>query len=83
MIPAAVFASLKATMRCGMYDAEIREFVYSYYNVDGPRASLPDIFISHMLKTARLIYRYAETCQLPPNVQVTPDAGDCHDATIH
>ena len=83
VIPAAVFASLKATMRCGMYDAEIRDFVYSYYNVDGPRASLPDIFISHMLKTARLIYRYAETCQLPPNVQVTPDAGDCHDATIH
>ncbi len=83
IVPAAVFASLKATMRCGMYDSEIRDFVYSYYNVNGPRPRLPDIFISHILKTAKLIYRYVETCQMPPEVQVDFDGGDCHDATLH
>ena len=83
IVPAAVFASLKATMRCGMYDTDVREFVYSYYNVDGPRGQLPDIFISHLLKTARLIHKYVDTCQLPPTIRVDPDGGDCHDVTIH
>ena len=50
IIPAVVLASLKATMRCGMYDSGIREFVYGYFKVKGSRASLPDIFISHSLK---------------------------------
>ena len=83
VVPAAVFASVKATMRCGMYDSDIREFVYSYYNVNGPRGQIQDIFISHMLKTARLIYKYVDACQMPPNLQVDPDGGDCHDVTIH
>lgn len=83
VVPAAVFASVKATMRCGMYDTNIREFIYSYYDVNGPVSQLPDIFIAHILKTARLIYKYVETCQMPPSVEVVPDEGDCHDVTLH
>jgi len=83
IIPAAVFASLKATIRCGLYDGGIREFIYGYYNVGGPMDAIPDIFISHILKTARLIYDYVGVCQLPPVIQIDLDGGDCHDATIH
>ncbi len=83
VVPAAVFASMKASMRCGMYDSNIREFVYSYFNVNGPRSQIPDIFITHIMKTARLIYKYVDTCQMPPELQVDPDGGDCHDVTIH
>ncbi len=83
VIPAAVFASVKATIRCGMYDSNVREFIYSYYNVSGPRSIVADIFITHMLKTAKLIYKYVEVCQMPPNIQVDLDGGDCHDVTLH
>ena len=79
VIPAAVLASLKATLRCGMYDTDIREFVYSYFNVSGPLDAIPDIFFSHMLKTAKLLYKYSDTCQLPPKITVDVDGGDCHD----
>ncbi len=83
VVPAAVFASVKATMRCGMYDSEIREYVYGYANVNGPRPQLQDIFISHIIKTARLLFKYVDRCQLPPTLTVDPDGGDCHDVTIH
>ena len=83
VVPAAVFASVKATMRCGMYDSNIREYIYGYFDVDGPRSRLPDIFISHILKTAKLITKYVDTCQMPPKLTVDPDGGDCNDVTIH
>lgn len=83
VIPAAILASVKATIRCGMYDGDIREFVYSYYNVSDARGLVADIFISHMLKTAELLHKYVDVCQMPPKIVVDFDAGDCHDATIH
>ena len=83
IIPAVVLASLKATIRCGMYDTGVREFVYSYFNVKGARGSLADIFISHSLKTAKLLFKYVDACQMPPTIVVDVDAGDCHDATFN
>ena len=68
IIPAVILASLKATMRCGMYDTSIREFIYGYFKVKGSRASLPDLFISHSLKTAKLLFKYVDACQMPPNI---------------
>lgn len=83
VIPAVVFASLKATMRCGMYDPNVRDFIYSYYNVGGPMDALPDIFISHMLKSAALLHKLVDACQTPPSVVVDMDGGDCYDVTLH
>ena len=83
VIPAVILASLKATMRCGMYDSGIREFIYSYFNVKGSRASLPDLFISHSLKTAKLLFKYVDVCQMPPEIVINLDGGDCHDVTFH
>lgn len=83
IIPALVLASLKATIRCGMYDSNVREFIYGYYGVSGPRGRLADIFISHMLKTVRLLHKYVDVCQMPPRIEVVPDGGDCHDVTLH
>ncbi len=83
VIPAAVLASLRATMRCGMYDTGVREYVYSFYKVSGSRGTLMDIFISHTLKSAKLLHKYVDVCQMPPKVEVTFDTGDCHDVTLH
>ena len=83
IIPAIILASLKATVRCGLYDTDVREFLYGYFNVRGPMDSLPNIFISHMLKTAKLLFKYADTCQMPPRIQIDLDGGDCHDVTLH
>ena len=83
VIPALVLASVKSTIRCGMYDSNVREFIYGYYNVNRPRGHLADIFISHMLKTVRLLHKYVDVCQMPPTLEVTLDAGDCHDATLN
>ena len=83
IIPAVILASLKATMRCGMYDTGIREFIYSYFKVKGSRASIPDLFISHSLKTAKLLFKYVDACQMPPKIVVDLDGGDCHDTTFH
>jgi len=83
IIPAIIFASLKSTIRCGMYDGNIRDYVYSYYHVGGPMDALPDIFISHMLKSAKLLYKYVDSCQMPPFVQIRVDDGSCNDVTIH
>ena len=83
IIPALVLASVKATIRCGMYDSGVRDFIYSYYNVNGSRGLVADIFISHMLKTAKLLHKYVDVCQMPPKLEVVPDGGDCHDVTLH
>jgi hypothetical protein len=83
IIPAVVLASLKATIRCGMYDTGIREFVYSYFNVKGTRGTLADIFISHSLKSAKLLFKYVDVCQMPPTIVVDIDGGDCHDITFN
>tara|TARA_B100001093_G_scaffold519538_1_gene609018 strand:+ start:1757 stop:2731 length:975 start_codon:yes stop_codon:yes gene_type:complete len=83
VIPALVLASVKSTIRCGMYDSNVRDFIYGYYNVNGPRGQLADIFITHMLKTVRLLHKYVDVCQMPPKLEVTLDAGDCHDVTLH
>ena len=83
VIPAIILASLKATVRCGLYDTGVREFLYSYYDVSGPLDALPNIFISHMLKTTKLLFKYVDTCQMPPRIQVELDGGDCHDVTLH
>ncbi len=83
IIPAAVLASVKATIRCGMYDADVREFIYSFYNVSGARGLVADIFISHMLKTAKLLHKYVDVCQMPPKIVVNFDQGDCHDVTLN
>ncbi len=83
IIPAMVLASVKATIRCGMYDTGVREFIYGYYNVSGSRGLVADIFISHMLKSAKLLHKYVDVCQMPPKMVVDFDSGDCHDATIH
>ena len=82
VIPAIILASLKATVRCGLYDTGVREFLY-YYDVSGPLDALPNIFISHMLKTTKLLFKYVDTCQMPPRIQVDLDGGDCHDVTLH
>ncbi len=82
IIPAIVFASVKATIRCGMWDSEIREYVHGYYSVGGPMDALPDIFMSHILKSAKLIYMYVDSCQMPPKILVDLDSDDCHDVTI-
>ena len=79
VIPAAILASLKATVRCGMFDVDIVEFVNGYFKVSGQRGATIDIFISHMLRTARLIYKYVDVCQLPPKLTVTLDKNDCND----
>ena len=83
IVPAIILASLKATVRCGMYDSNIREFIYSYYNVSGSRGIAADIFISHTTKTMKLLFRYVDVCQMPPKIEVLPDGGDCHDVTLH
>lgn len=83
VIPAVIFASLKATMRCGMWDGDVREYVFSYYDVSGPMDAIPDIFISHILKSAKLLFKYVDSCQMPPTIVVDIDANDCHDVTIH
>ena len=79
VIPAAILASLKATTRCGMYDSGVREYVHSYFNVKGVRGTTIDIFISHSLKTAKLLYKYVDVCQLPPLLSITPNSGECID----
>lgn len=83
VIPAAVLASVKATIRCGMFDSNVREFVYSYYKVNGSRGLMADIFISHMLKSVKLLHKYVDACQMPPKIVVDFDNGDCHDVTLH
>jgi hypothetical protein len=83
IIPAIIFASLKATIRCGMYDSSIRDYIYSYFNVSGPIDALPDIFISHMLKSASLLHKVVDKCETPPTVVVDMDGGDCYDVTLH
>ena len=83
IIPALVLASVKSTIRCGMYDSNVRDFIYGYYNVNGERGRLADIFITHMLKTVQLLHKYVDVCQMPPKLEVTLDGGDCHDATLH
>lgn len=82
VIPAAILASLKATVRCGMYDSSIMDFINSYAKVSGMRGSTFDIFISHTLKTASLLSKYVGVCQLPPQIEVSLDAGDCIDGPI-
>jgi len=42
-----------------------------------------DIFISHMLKTAKLLHKYVDVCQMPPKIVVNFDQGDCHDVTLN
>jgi len=79
IIPAVVLASLKATVRCGMYDTDIREFIYGYFDVSDQRDSTVDIFISHSLKTAKLLFDYVEVCQLPPQIEIDLDGGECFD----
>lgn len=79
IIPAVILASLKATVRCGMYDTGVREFVYGYFDVNGTRGSTVDIFISHSLKTAKLLFKYVDVCQLPPKIEIDLDGGDCVD----
>ncbi|MBR58023.1 MAG: hypothetical protein CMH54_08365 [Myxococcales bacterium] len=83
VVPAVIYASLRATIRCGMYDSGIREYIYSYYKVGGPMDAIPDIFISHMLKSAKLLYMVVDSCQLPPTIVVDMDGGDCFDVTIN
>ena len=82
IIPAIVLASVKATIRCGLYDGSVREFIYSYYKVSGPLDALPDIFISHMLKTAELLHKYVDVCQMPPRIKVQLDKGDCEEGAL-
>jgi hypothetical protein len=82
VISAAILASLKATTRCGMYNADIREFVYGFFNVSGQRGAIFDIFISHSLRTARLIYQYVDACQLPPILKVSLEQADCDDSNF-
>ena len=83
VIPAVIFASFKATMRCGMYDSDIREYIYSYFDVGGPLDALPDVFISQMLKSASLLYKIVDKCEIPPKIVVDMDGGDCFDVTLH
>ena len=75
--------TLKATIRCGMYDTGVREFVYSYFNVKRARGTLADIFISHSLKSAKLLFKYVDACQMPPTILVDIDTGDCNDVTFN
>ena len=79
VIPAAILASLKATTRCGMYDSGIREYVHGYFDVNDVRGSTIDIFISHSLKTAKLLYKYVDVCQLPPTIDLDIDTETCID----
>jgi hypothetical protein len=83
VLPAAIFASLKATMRCGMWDADVRDYVFSYYKVGGPMDAIPDIFIGHILKSAKLLFKYVDACQMPPSIIVDLDGDDCYDVTLH
>jgi len=82
IIPAVVLASFRATIRCGMYDTDVRDYVYGYTNVD-VLDSIPNTFISQMLKSAGLLYKYVGVCKLPPAIQVTLDQNDCHDVTLY
>ena len=77
VIPAALLASLKATVQCGTYDVEIMEYIYGYYEVKGPLSSLTDIFFSHIFRTARLLYMYVDACQLPPQLTFEPGNALC------
>jgi len=81
VIPAIVLASLKATMRCGIYDGEVRDYVYSYYDI-GALDAIPNTFISHMVKSSILLSKYVGACQLPPSIVVDVDAGNCNDVTF-
>ena len=82
IIPAAVLASLKATTRCGLYDSNIRDFVHGYFKVKGVRGAPIDIFISHTLRTAKLLYKYVDVCQLPPRLTLEPNVGTCIDSGL-
>ena len=66
-----------------MYDADVREFIYSYFNVTDSRPLAVDIFITHMLKTAQLLFKYVDVRQMPPDIKVDLDGGDCHDVTFN
>ncbi|MEE2644669.1 MAG: hypothetical protein VYD19_07020 [Myxococcota bacterium] len=77
VIPAAILASLKATIQCGTYDPKIMDFVYGYYEVNGPLGSITDVFISHLFRSVKLLYKYVDTCQLPPKLTMTLNEGSC------
>lgn len=81
VIPAIVLASLKATLRCGMYDGDVRDYAYSYYDI-GALDAIPNTFISHMVKSSVLLSKYVGARQLPPSIVVDVDAGDCNDVTL-
>ena len=83
VIPAIVFASFKATIRCGMYDADIRDHIGTYFEQSGPLDAIPDVFIAQMLKSAVLLQKIVGSCELPPQVVVDLDGGDCYDVTLH
>ena len=77
VIPAALLASLKATVQCGTYDVDIMDYIYGYYEVKGPLSSLTNIFFSHIFRTARLLYMYVDACQLPPQLTFEPGNALC------
>ena len=82
VIPAAILASIKATTRCGMYNENIRDFVYGFFSVDDVRGTLVDIFLSHGMRSARLLYDYVDVCQLPPSIEVKSDRATCEDPQL-
>ena len=80
IIPAAILASLKATTRCGMWDADVRETIEGYFKVSDVYSGFVDTFLSHTMKTAKLLFKYTDACQLPPTISIAPAENNCIDA---
>ena len=80
-MPAMVLASLKATVRCGMNQSNIRDFIYEHIQTDQQNKILVDLFLSHMFYVPHLIYQYIDLCQLPPKIIITLNQADC-DSSI-
>ena len=76
-IAAMTLASLKATIRCGINNSDMRDFIYEHLEINEQNNTIVDLFIYHMLHIPHLIYQYIDSCQLPPTIIVTLNKDDC------